>query len=227
MIDIHSHVLPFIDDGAVSTEVSLAMLEELRAQGVTDVICTPHFRKPKYVCTKRQIVDVFNNFAKQAEQVGVNLYLGQEIATSKPLLKQDLQDDLLTINNTNYVLLEFDYNNRIDVDQICYETKVLGYIPIIAHVERYTYLSIADIAELKQNGALIQINASSVCAGLFDKRRKKVFELIKRGLVDFVASDYHSFRTLNLKNAHARIQKKFGVEVANKLFKKNAEVLIK
>ena len=133
---------------------------------------------------------------------------------------------VFTLNKSRYVLLEFDYNNFVDIGNICFELKVCGYIPIIAHIERYTYVDASDVEEFIDSGALIQINASSVVDGIFAKYRKKVDKYLKLNLVHFVASDIHSGRKYLLDKAYLAIKKKFGKERADKLFIENGKRVI-
>ncbi|MBP5686375.1 MAG: hypothetical protein J6W87_01160 [Clostridia bacterium] len=226
MTDIHSHALPFVDDGSESKEDSVAMLKEEEAQGVTSVICTPHYSSPflKEKAELSERVEEFNAFAKE-KGVKANLFLGQEIYVTDrtlPLLKEDR---LLTMNGTKYVLAEFSTTHRSDVTEAVYMLKLKGYTPIVAHIERYSYLTVVDAKEIKSLGGLIQVNAASVMGKPKAEYKKRVKKLIKAGLVDFVASDVHFVRKNRMKEAYGYIKRKFGEETAEKLFVSNAKKL--
>ena len=113
-----------------------------------------------------------------------------------------------------------------EIDEMIYEITLLGYVPVLAHVERFDFVSIGLIKQLKSLGALVQINAGSLFAGRFSSSKRKAKKLLKLGLVDFVASDVHSFRPNYLQMANEFIAKKFGRDVANKLFIENAKKVI-
>ena len=227
MIDIHTHILPGVDDGSESSQDSIKMLKEAQKQGVTDVFLTPHYRM-RYKREKSEIIELFNNFCLEVEKenLNINLYLGQEIYYSHKIRKLISEGKLLTLNNSKYILIEFSYMSSSEIDELVYEITLLGYVPILAHVERFDYVSIDLIKQLKTLGALVQINAGSLFSGAFNNCARKAKKLLKLGLVDFVASDVHSFRVNNLQRANEYISKKFGTDVANKLFIDNAKKVI-
>lgn len=225
MIDIHTHIFPELDDGSNSVQNSIAMLREEALQGVKGVFLTPHYRRC-YMPSAEQVKSRFEDFCKIAKQEGINLelFLGQEIYFLKADCNILKENKVLTLNNTKCVLCEFDFYESIDQpDEVVYELVRNGYKPIVAHVERYSYLKIEDIMELKKLGALLQINADSLFRGRFNSCALKTKKLLKLNLVDFVASDYHFSRKNQMKKAYNYISKKFGIDMAEKLFKINAE----
>ena len=221
MIDIHTHILPAVDDGSESIENSIKMLNDLKESGVTDVILTPHYRG-KYLCTKEVLKVQFEKIKALAKDVPINLYLGQEIYVEKDTFNLLSSGELLTLNNTKYVLLEFHHVNPSDIVEAVYVAKMRGFIPIVAHVERYEYLQFDDVFEIKNLGGLIQINASSLVNKKNKDYYKRVKKLLKNNLVDFVASDCHDFRPIRIGEARKLLTKKYGEELANKLFDTNA-----
>ena len=226
MIDIHSHILPYVDDGSKGKESSIKMLKDLCDIGVTDVFLTPHYRG-KYNLEKDQILEIFNQFKEDAKDVPINLYIGREINIDNESIEKFFKGELLSLNGTKYVLIEFHYHNYFDIVEAVYMLVNKGYIPIVAHPERYEYLELEDIEEIKSIGGLIQINASSLIRK-FDKGRYKIAKrLIKEDLVDFVASDHHDFRALYLADAKKVVEKKFGKDVAEDLFYNNPMKIIK
>ena len=225
MVDIHSHVLPLVDDGSSSLESSLKMVSALYAEGVTDLILTPHYRK-EYKPNTEELKNAFSEFCLRVYEacVPINLYLGQEVYIDKNYKTIIASGKVLTVNGTDKVLIEFSYDGQTDMAEVVYDLKKSGYVPIVAHVERYSGVTVACVKEIKEIGGLIQVNASS----LFSLTKKKmVLELIRNGLVDFIASDMHNKRKPLLKKAHSLIKKKFGETVASKLFCENALTIIK
>lgn len=226
MIDIHTHILPLVDDGSFDINDSLQMLKEQLASGVTDVFLTPHLRG-RYNLDEQSVKKAFDDFCKMVkdDDIDVNLYLGQEIyiEPEKPRLEEVKQ--IITMNNTKYVLIEFDFNEYTDIVETVYEASRLQYIPIVCHFERYTYATIETANQIKENGGLIQINASSVVGD--DKREKKITKsLLKHRLVDFVASDMHKGRINRMQQAKKLIEKKYGIDYAQDLFYNNAKKII-
>lgn len=226
MIDIHSHYIPNVDDGSESVEASLSMVIEAVANGVTDIICTPHYRDPftaSYSEIKKEF-DILKNAIKESG-IDVNLYLGREIFCTNRI-KGLLNSDNFLMCNSKYVLLEFSNDNDDDIPQVVYELKLNGFLPIIAHAERYYSLSIDDIVDIKNAGALIQLNASSLFGK--DRRyfRRKAKKLFRENLVDFVASDIHEDRVNHMSVAYKYVSRRFGKDVARKVFIDNAKKII-
>ena len=225
MIDIHSHILPAVDDGSKNTEQSLTMLKEAQRQGITDIILTPHYRA-RYLTDRQGIERMFTKCKKAIKDAGVNvsLYLGQEIYVFEDLLKVLNEGKLITMNGGKYVLVEFPTKQETDIPETVYELKTNGYIPIVAHIDRYVYADKEIAREIKEVGGLIQINATTLCGSLF--RRHRAFEFIKEGLVDFIASDVHYKRRNDMLKAYRIVSRKFGRETAEKLFTENAKIII-
>ena len=228
VIDIHSHVLPFVDDGSRSMEESLKMLSELRNQGVKHVILTPH-KRYDFNISREEIAERFLVFKKEVESQGIDikLYLGREIYIS-PEKGLDFLQECLTLNDTKYLLIEFRFvqDDDVDVVDISYELVRNGYIPIISHIERYPYLTEYNVEEIRAVGAKIQVNAESIVSGKAKRFRKKVRNLLKRRLVDFVASDIHFGRENCIQKAYNYVAKKISKEYADQVFTLNAQDII-
>lgn len=226
MVDIHTHILPFLDDGSSGLTASKQMLTEAKECNITHVVFTPHFREncqPK----REEILKSFEKIKPIAEQLGIKVYLGQEIKYNEYAKKKFLSGELLSLNNTKCVLLEFDMDNEEDISDIVYSFSTKGYIPIVAHIERYPYcLDYSIVEEIKNCGGLIQVNAGSITGKLGRKIKKFVLNLIKFNFVDFVASDVHSFRPNQMMLAYNLVKKNFGTQVAEDLFVNHQKKLI-
>ncbi len=196
MIDFHAHILPNIDDGPSSIEESVQMLKSLKSQGITDIVLTPH-----YYCLKESI-DIFvdqrdKSFEALVEALADNDFsftLGSEVLLHKNLfLNPDL--DRLKIGNTNYMLVELNLAGNIEqtlynIEQLIYSYNI---IPIISHVENYSYFkrvpnTIIDLIEL---GCLIQINTCSIN----NLNRCFIQKLIKHNFVHLIGTDCHNCST--------------------------------
>ena len=229
MIDIHSHVIYGVDDGSPDLETSLKMLSAMSAIGTDGVVCTPHYRKP-YNKPVDIIKENFNALKAAAAERGipVQLYLGQEIYCKADEYKELLKSGkVLTINEGKSVLLEFDFNNYIDIADVVYETKAMGLTPIVAHVERYPYVTVDDVYEIKRSGGLIQVNSDSVIGKSGRSVKKFVKRLFNEGFVDFVASDLHPNRNDSLGKAYQYVKKKFGEDAAEVTFRETAKSIIR
>lgn len=231
MIDIHSHVIPNVDDGSTSIDASIKLLKDAIDEGVTDLICTPHYRhlmfETELALIKKQFELLQEEVTKQ--NLNIRLYLGQEIYLRRPRALSEYfeKNRIMPINETNYLLLEFSYTNDIDISEVVYNAKLKGYNSIIAHIERYQYVDLNQAIEIKNAGALIQVNAESINGSYGFLTKRKVMKFIKNGIVDFVASDIHCNRVNGMAKAYKKITKKFGKEIADKLFCSNALKLIK
>ena len=211
MVDIHTHIIPNVDDGSPNLETSIAMIKHEIEIGVDTIICTPHHIYHRYEKTVEEIREKFNLLKQEVERLGlpVQLYLGQEICyTHREDILQMLKDGkLLTLNNTNRVLLEFSFTREPeDIQDIIYNFSINGYEVIVAHVERYEWMTIDKVKALKAESALIQINSNSYLGLTSWHEKRMVKKLLKLGLVDYVASDTHSFRPSTLDKSFKKIK---------------------
>ena len=227
MIDVHSHVLPCVDDGSASLEVSLNMLRECEEQGITDVILTPHYRL-NFEKLADEITAEFIEFKKIVKEngIGVNLFIGQEVYFKTGVKNMLKEEKLLSLNNSKYVLIEFSFKNATDVPEAVYDLSTIKKTAIVAHPERYHYFTLQDAYEIKSLGGLIQVNATSIVNKVSRPVKKILKQLLKNDLVDIVASDLHDGRKNDMQKAYEYITKKYGVDRANKLFIENPKKII-
>lgn len=230
MIDIHTHILPFIDDGSKTLEESIKLLEEEARIGVTDVFLTPHYIKHRnYLSTYQQNKVVFDQFLAEVQKrhISVNLHLGNEVYYHFDSVSHLRNQTVVPMGCSKFVLIEFSTSEEEeDIAEAIHNMKAIGLKPIIAHIERYPYLkNFHDYELIKKMGAYIQVNASSVTGSSGGQYKKLAFKLIKAGLVDFIASDIHTFRKNELLEAYQLVEKKFGNEVARHLF--HNEIILK
>jgi len=218
MIDIHTHILPAIDDGASGKEEALALIEALLAEGVKTAVCTPHFDP-----TDRSLQDFVISRTQALQGLGsVPIRL---VAASESFLHDYLfhYADLgpLCIDKTNYLLLELPFFVRWDDHLYTMVGNLISYyniIPIIAHIERYpaTRKNSGCIMRLKELGCLIQLNTSSLLdAGI----RKRALKYIKEGHIDLLGSDCHDTkrRPPVIKQAARLIEDRLGAEYIRRL----------
>lgn len=193
MIDIHSHILYGIDDGSDSIEESIKIIEKAKENGVTDIICTPHYiYNSEYNSKKNSNKKILDKINKEVE--GINLYLGNEVFITDNLLDLLKSKEISSLNNTKYILIELPLCSAYhSLHEIIFQLRCNGYIPIIAHPERYLSIQSnpASITHLLEHGALLQSNIGSV-TGFYGKRTKKTVKyLLKNRYVQFMSSDVH------------------------------------
>ena len=219
--------LVIIDDGSKDLETSLSMIKKSIEQGITGIILTPHYRTATKL-TIDETKQCFEEFKKIVKKQGYNidLYLGQEVYIDKHYKKKIEQNDFISLNGSKYILIEFDYQTKMDITEVVYELIRLGYKPILAHAERYENLTIEEVEEIKDLGGYIQVNANMLIG--LSIRRSNAFakKLLKKGLVDFVASDVHYFRKNKMKRAKRYVELKYGKEIKDLIFNLNAKNII-
>ena len=224
MIDLHSHIIPNVDDGSRSLEDSVNLIKESIKLGITDIVFTPHFESiPNRMIPNININESFNTFKKllEDENLNINIFLGNEITISDNLIKDLKNSKCLSINGSKYILFELDFfAAEEEIGELIYELELAGYSVIIAHAERYMYADYKYIEMLVCEGALIQINATSIITK-HPFLRKFIMKLIKNNLVHFVSSDVHFGRENKMLEAYQVVAKKFNKDIANKLFIEN------
>ena len=227
MIDIHNHILPKVDDGSQDLEFSIQMIEKEIADGVESVILTPHVQSHVSKVEPENLKKVFLELQEEVVKRGlkVNLYLGAEI-----LYRSHLTPDyqLISLAGSKYILIEFSISVDTPIEDIVYDLSRQGFIPIVAHVERYNYLSFDDYSRIKNSGGMLQLNGNSIM-GIDPKVNKKLcMKILKAGLADFVASDAHNLgvRIPNLKETYQYLEKHLPKEYLEKIFYSNAKKIV-
>ncbi|SNR46164.1 tyrosine-protein phosphatase [Hymenobacter mucosus] len=200
--DMHSHVLPGLDDGAETVEQSVELLRALQKLGYRKLIMTPHVMGDFYRNTPEGICGALESLRSAAIQAGVT-EVALECAAEYYLdewfsQRLERQDPLLTFGGAQrYILVETSYiNEPLNFAETMFNLQAAGYRPVLAHPERYTYLygRFADLEKIRQDGILLQLNLNSL-TGYYSSGAKKVAEkLIDAGLVDLVGTDAHHIK---------------------------------
>lgn len=228
LIDIHTHIIPNVDDGAESFDESILMLEDMIDNGIEDVILTPHYQSVAQTHSLERQKSNFNKLKKMVNKrnLNINLYLGHEIRYQSHL---NPNYNKLTLANSNYVLIEFSTRTKTDCLKVVKEIKSLNLIPIIAHVERYYYVKYNDLIKLKEAGALLQVNSSSITEkdGWFSSK-ELIEQMIEEELIDIIASDIHgiNYRYHSVKIAYDYLKDKISEKYLNKLIYENPKKII-
>lgn len=234
MVDIHSHILPFVDDGADSLEQAFELLKTAKQCSTDDIILTPHSNLYEY--DKNLLYElefVFDAFRKKVEneKIDINIYLGGEIFAGKGILEYAEKRLLPTLNNSRFMLVEFDfYSSSAYIEDIVEKLSSMGYVPIIAHPERYECVKKSPglSIEIMNCGGLLQINKGSILGDFGTASKNIAYELVNHRVAHFVASDAHSveFRNTDMELAFSIIKEDFGEKTAAKLFNDNPLTVI-
>lgn len=232
LIDIHSHILPGIDDGAKTEAESIAMAQAAIKEGIDTIIATPHHRNNAYDNYKQDIVtnvSILNELLEE-ENIPLQVVAGQEVRMYGELLEDYAKGEIQTLADTKYLLVEFPTREVPQyAEQLLYDIQLSGLRPIIAHPERNMELleNHGRMYELIRNGALAQVTAGSIL-GKFGKDVQEFTEqLIKANLVHFIASDAHNTKTrgFGLVDAFDVINEQYGIDMYYMLLE-NSQLLI-
>jgi protein-tyrosine phosphatase len=211
MLDIHSHILPQVDDGSQSMQMTHGMFIEANRAGIDTIIATPHFRSIEI--NREKILQAFTQVQKDAYKYGIKMQLGFEVHIS--MLAHLEMSTIIEwcIQGTNVILLEFPAIVRpAKWDITVCDLVQNGYKPIIVHPERCVYIqqSLEMAIELKRYGCELQVDAMSLGKSLLfsNPEGRTAEKLIRKGIVDYIASDahrpehYRQFGRAYKKNAH-------------------------
>lgn len=230
MIDIHTHLLYDVDDGAESLQESLDMLKDAKAQGVDAMILTPHYRHGMFPYQKEKIERNFRILKEHAAPIGIRLYLGTEQHVNSMTIEYLETGRCHTLADTNYVLAEYKYETEFSFIKASVQDMIMhGYIPIVAHVERYKCMDdLKNIELLRDIGAMIQVNADAVIGKNGFRAKGYTKKLLKNYYVDFVASDCHDLdeRRSNMGKCSEYLYKKFDHRYVDKILEGNANMIL-
>lgn len=232
-IDIHTHILPGVDDGAESMQEACRLIQMAYRDGTRALFLTPHYRSDCRGYSPRRIEEIFSQLQAAAarETPDMQLYLGTEVRFDSEVPEKLLRGEVLPLNGSRFVLLEFSRQAlRTQILMGVSEILRYGYTPVIAHAERCdTFRRFPEqIAEIVHLGAYIQINADSVLGTNGFAVKRFAHRLLKERKVHFVATDAHDSqnRTPMLNKCFLRISKKYGQDYAAQVFYENARVII-
>jgi protein-tyrosine phosphatase len=217
MIDIHTHILPGLDDGAANWEETLRLARAAVQEGITAVVATPHHANGKYDNAAKDVVPLAELACKRLSDAGIPLQVlhGQEIRTHSGLLDAWEQGELLTLGGSRYLLIELPSSHVPDsLGELMHELAVLGLVPIIAHPERNAAIAREPrlLEQLVERGAFAQVTSHSLLGGFGRGVEKTAWTLCGRGLIHLVSSDAHHAerRGFRLNEAYMAIGKRLG-----------------
>lgn len=226
-IDIHGHYAWQIDDGIQSVEECKQALEIAKKNNIQTIIATPHLvGEVHYIEELKEIKDRIIELKNLGNQYDIEVLFGSEIMLNSDYMKLIQSQCLISFENTDYLLCEFDVRkelgNEDEVEDRLYELQVAGYKPIIAHVERYFHkkIDIERVENFIDMGYVIQVNTSSLMGEHGKMCKNNAWKLIEKGLCHVVATDTHRVkgtRQPNMLEAYQEIKKHYGEANANLL----------
>jgi len=204
-VDIHSHLLPGIDDGSKNMEQSVNYIHQLQELGFSKLICTPHIYSDIYPNSPETILPVLSSVVASVAQAGLKVELG---AAAEYMAESDFLavEGLLTLKE-NYILIEMSYLTETpNIDQIIFDLQIKGYQVILAHPERYGFYHKHSerYSRIKELGCHLQLNLLSVL-GYYGKGVQEMAEfLLQHELYDFAGTDLHHDKHLSILSSAIR-----------------------
>ncbi|MCE3295578.1 MAG: hypothetical protein K0R65_1292 [Crocinitomicaceae bacterium] len=206
--DMHSHLLPGIDDGAKSIDQSIGMIYKFHEMGYRKLIMTPHIMEDFYKNTPEIILEKLDLVREEVKKYGIDIELeaAAEYYFDETLVQKIKNKEVLTFGD-NYVLFEYAFGQEPQqISSLLFEFKVNGYKPILAHYERYPYYhnNPEKIREYRDNGILIQMNLLSLTGHYGPGVEKMAKYLVDNALIDLVGSDCHRIEHLQILENNAK-----------------------
>lgn len=232
MVDVHSHLIPNVDDGSKSVSETISLIKEAMNVGFTDIILTPHYMINYYEADleeaklwKQKLQEILDK-----EGIKVNLHLGMEVYITDDLMDKIKQNKITTLSDSKYLLMELPLNSNVHfMDDVIFKLINNGITPIIAHPERYKIVQedLKIVEKLVETGCLIQSNYASIL-GYYGKQAKKTMKkLLKNNLINFLGTDTHRENTIYpiVPKSIKKISKIIGEEQTKELIE-NAKIIL-
>jgi len=227
-IDLHSHILPGIDDGARDMETSLEMLKIAERDGIRHIVATPHFIKGEVENPAQVVLEKCEQLKQDInrENIKVDIYPGSEVYMTPEIPELLKEGRICTLNGSSYVLVELPMTAiPIYAAEVFYRLKLNGFEPILAHPERNREIAGNPniLFNFIQSGVLAQINAASLMGFYGSEVKNAAWTLLKHGMVHFAASDSHTCRgrAPRLSMPRSLVAEKMGEDTAQRLFELN------
>ena len=201
MIDIHTHILPNIDDGSRSIEETFNLIREAQNVGFEAIVSTSHYMEGYYETNAPErevwVNAIYENL--QAKNINMQLYLGNEIYFSENIINLLEDGKASTINDTSYVLFEMPLNAEpMNLYDIIYQMQQYKIVPILAHPERYSFVQKEPelVYDLIQKGVLMQANFGSIIGQYGNKAQRTVKRFYESDMIHLLGSDVHRQNTI-------------------------------
>jgi protein-tyrosine phosphatase len=218
-VDIHSHLIPGIDDGSKSLDDSLVLLKAMEELGYQKVITTPHIMSDFYPNNPKKIREGLEVLRNAIKEVGLNIVIeaGAEYYLDDGFLENLKQGDMMKIGD-DYLLCETSYLQKpLQFDEMVFQTTIAGFKMILAHPERYQYIIDfkKEYQDLKEKGIYFQVNINSFSGYYGKDAQKKALFLSEAGMIDFLGSDIHRLKEVET------LKKVLNTNIIEKIAEKN------
>lgn len=229
LIDVHTHILPGVDDGSANFEESRRMLEMAYEQGIRTIFATPHYRRGQNIEELKRLTGLLRQEAKKLDPE-FGIFLGQELMDSEEVVEDLRQGKALTMAESRYVLIEF--FPGVPYSHLCQRLRQLrlaGFIPIIAHAERYECLREKErLEEITAAGNRIQMNYRSLSGSVLEKKVRWCRRQIQDGTVHLLGTDMHNTgeRAPETGESLKWLEKHCPRKQLYRLVRKNAEAIL-
>lgn len=232
-VDMHSHIIPNVDDGANSLDESMKMIKIAYEDGIRTMLATPHYHPIRGKESAEMILKNYYDLRQKVddEYSDMNLFLGREVYYTTETAENLQNNRLLCLNDTHYVLVE--YSSSVNSDYIIRSVNDIvnhGYVPIIAHIERYscTQRNLSFIPEIKDMGAIIQVNVDSIMGESGIEMKKTCKKLLQNFFVDVIGTDAHNSgsRSPKIKKCAIYLSKKYNENYVYDLLNGNANKIL-
>lgn len=229
-LDIHSHILPGIDDGSKSWDMTCDMLKRAYEQGVRTIVATPHNYPGEPSLDNQKVRELCEQAEQMAQEISGDYHVltGNEVLYRRGMLEEIKEGRILTLADSDYLLVEFLPNEKYDV--IFHGLKELsenGFYPVIAHVERVQELFWKDerLAEVRKMGCYMQANAEDYMGGIFNRTAGRLKKLTERGYIHFLGSDCHNMdsRPPLMEDCLKELRRRLPADTYKRVAEKNPE----
>ena len=234
MIDLHSHILPNIDDGSRNIDETIELIKEAEHVGFEGIVATSHYMEGYYETDIQGREILMQAIYQKIRQRNINtkLYLGNEIYLSDNIMELLEEGKASTINNTSYVLFEMPLNiEPLNLYDIAYEMIQNKVIPILAHPERYTFIQkdLELVYDLLDLGVLMQANYASIIGYYGTKAQIIVKNLLENNAIHFLGSDVHRANTIypQIPEILSQLEQIIGSKKLEELTTTNPELVLK
>lgn len=212
MIDIHTHILNNVDDGARDSIESLTCLKLAEKAGFTDIILTPHYIENSFENGPSIIQPKIEELKSKVEdnQINIKLYIGNEVYVSDNMVERMENGEIATLAGSRYFLFELPLESKIIVlDTIISKIKEVGAIPVLAHPERYSFVQHNPnvLIELISKGTLMQCNYGSILGRYGKSAKRALVKMLKSNMVHFLGTDTH--RSGSIYKDFEKVEKNF------------------
>lgn len=197
MHDIHSHILPGVDDGPENFEDALEIAHTAEQAGIEAIVCTPHYADYRYKSTLEDNLAILDNFkeALRLRGIGISIYPGNEVLITPDIISLLDGNIISTLNNSRYILIEMPVHSKpLYMDDTIFKLRLRGLVPVIAHPERYEWImkNPKELNDIIDKGCLLQLNTSSLNGFYGSSVRKAARAMVKENCIQLIGSDCHS-----------------------------------